>query len=156
MGPEESVARRTAFQIAEVTMHTLAASDLGVPQRVLNHSEAEICFDIPLPPPHSSTCRYFLLLFLPSTIATAMAPEEIKNTPRFSNEADDDIAVGDRDAVVLQRLGKKPVLKVCVHCVIASKNRTNTDVELRQRNFGVLSVLGLSCTILGTWEGLLE
>jgi hypothetical protein len=85
-----------------------------------------------------------------------MAPEEIKNTPGFSNEADDDIAVGDQDAVVLQRLGKKPVLKVCVHCVITSKNWTNTEVELRQRNFGVLSVLGLSCTILGTWEGLLE
>lgn len=24
-----------------------------------------------------------------------------------------------------------------------------------QRNWGVLSVLGLACTILGTWEGLL-
>lgn len=24
-----------------------------------------------------------------------------------------------------------------------------------QRNFGILSILGFSCTILGTWEGLL-
>jgi hypothetical protein len=103
-------------------MHTLAASNLGVLQRVLNHCEAEICFYIPLPAPYSSTCRHFLPLFLPSTIATAMAPEVIKNTPRFSNEADDDIAVGDQDAVMLQRLGKKPVLKVCVHCLMTCKS----------------------------------
>ncbi|KAJ5517028.1 hypothetical protein N7527_008588 [Penicillium freii] len=40
----------------------------------------------------------------------------------------------DRDNAHLQRMGKKPVLK---------------------RNFGILSILGFSCTILGTWEGLL-
>ncbi|KGO73994.1 Amino acid/polyamine transporter I [Penicillium italicum] len=40
----------------------------------------------------------------------------------------------DSDNAHLQRMGKKPVLK---------------------RNFGILSILGFSCTILGTWEGLL-
>ncbi|CAG8224737.1 unnamed protein product [Penicillium salamii] len=40
----------------------------------------------------------------------------------------------ERDNVHLERLGKKPVLK---------------------RTFGVWAVLGLSCTVLGTWEGLL-
>ncbi|KAE8353471.1 amino acid/polyamine transporter I [Aspergillus coremiiformis] len=41
----------------------------------------------------------------------------------------------DRDNVELTRLGKKPVLK---------------------RNFGILSILGFSCTMLATWEGLLD
>ncbi|KAI1186938.1 putative GABA permease [Nemania serpens] len=39
---------------------------------------------------------------------------------------------GSRDDAVLARLGKKPVLK---------------------RNFGFLSILGFSCTVLITWEG---
>ncbi len=37
-----------------------------------------------------------------------------------------------RDDVALARLGKKPVLK---------------------RNFGFLTILGFSCTVLITWEG---
>jgi choline transport protein len=37
-----------------------------------------------------------------------------------------------RDDEVLARLGKKPVLK---------------------RNFGFLTILGFSCTVLITWEG---
>lgn len=45
-----------------------------------------------------------------------MATYELKNRPIFSNGTDDDISLGDRDALQLQRLGKKPVLKVCVHC----------------------------------------
>ncbi|KAJ5112667.1 hypothetical protein N7532_000712 [Penicillium argentinense] len=44
------------------------------------------------------------------------------------------LAEGGHDDIQLQRLGKKPVLK---------------------RNWGILSVVGLACTILGTWEGLL-
>lgn len=39
---------------------------------------------------------------------------------------------GSRDDAVLARLGKKPVLK---------------------RNFGLLAILGFSCTVLITWEG---
>ncbi|OBT54375.1 hypothetical protein VE04_04560 [Pseudogymnoascus sp. 24MN13] len=45
-----------------------------------------------------------------------------------------DSSVRERDDAHLQRMGKKPVLK---------------------RNFGILSILGFSCTILGTWESLL-
>lgn len=40
----------------------------------------------------------------------------------------------DRDAAQLTRLGKTPVLK---------------------RNFGFMSLLGFSCTVLVTWEGTL-
>ncbi|KFY17763.1 hypothetical protein V492_00431 [Pseudogymnoascus sp. VKM F-4246] len=43
-------------------------------------------------------------------------------------------SVRERDDVHLQRMGKKPVLK---------------------RNFNLISILGFSCTILGTWESLL-
>lgn len=41
---------------------------------------------------------------------------------------------GSRDDLALARLGKKPVLK---------------------RNFGFMTILGFSCTILITWEGTL-
>ncbi|KAJ5975504.1 amino acid transporter [Penicillium waksmanii] len=62
---------------------------------------------------------------------------ELKNIPIYKNhEAPaDGPSVRDRDDVHLQRIGKKPVLK---------------------RNFGVLSILGFSCTIIATWEGLLD
>ncbi|KAJ5086877.1 amino acid permease [Penicillium alfredii] len=49
-------------------------------------------------------------------------------------ETESGLAIQERDNAQLQRVGKKPVLK---------------------RNFGILSILGFSCTILGTWEGLL-
>ncbi|KAJ5158885.1 uncharacterized protein N7500_008536 [Penicillium coprophilum] len=42
--------------------------------------------------------------------------------------------ISDDDRIQLERLGKKPVLK---------------------RRFGIFATLGLSCTVLGTWEGLL-
>ncbi|KAJ5827392.1 hypothetical protein N7447_004155 [Penicillium robsamsonii] len=42
--------------------------------------------------------------------------------------------ISDHDRTQLERLGKKPVLK---------------------RKFGIFATLGLSCTVLGTWEGLL-
>ena len=49
----------------------------------------------------------------------------------------------------MARLGKTPVLKalipsICVFC---------PNIYL-QRNFGFMSVLGFSCTVLITWEGL--
>jgi hypothetical protein len=40
-----------------------------------------------------------------------------------------------RDERDLMRLGKKPVLK---------------------RNFGFMQILGFSCTVLVTWEGILQ
>lgn len=52
-------------------------------------------------------------------------PEQIHYTQRGSI---------DRDEADLMRLGKKPVLK---------------------RRFGFMSLLGFSCTILITWEGIL-
>ncbi|KAJ5684640.1 uncharacterized protein N7477_000985 [Penicillium maclennaniae] len=58
------------------------------------------------------------------------------------------IFAGDNDAIQLQRLGKRPVLK--------DLKDYGADPGSYQRNSGVLSILGLSCTILATWEGLLE
>ncbi|KAJ5544327.1 amino acid permease [Penicillium frequentans] len=49
-------------------------------------------------------------------------------------EAKSGHTIQEHDNAHLQRMGKKPVLK---------------------RNFGLLSIFGFSCTILGTWEGLL-
>jgi choline transport protein len=43
--------------------------------------------------------------------------------------------VYNRDERDLMRLGKKPVLK---------------------RNFGFMQILGFSCTVLVTWEGILQ
>ncbi|KAJ5914919.1 amino acid permease [Penicillium tannophilum] len=40
----------------------------------------------------------------------------------------------EHDNTHLRQIGKKPLLK---------------------RNFGILSIFGFSCTLLGTWEGLL-
>ncbi|CAI7583830.1 unnamed protein product [Penicillium glandicola] len=64
-----------------------------------------------------------------------MASYEMKSkTPLASRGGEETSSIRERDDVHLQRMGKKPVLK---------------------RNFGILSILGFSCTILGTWEGLL-
>ncbi|KAJ5587744.1 uncharacterized protein N7459_003509 [Penicillium hispanicum] len=64
-----------------------------------------------------------------------MATYELKNRAIYSNrDTGNRLSAGDGDEITLQRLGKKPVLK---------------------RNFGILSILGFSCTILSTWEGLL-
>ncbi|KAJ5098931.1 amino acid/polyamine transporter I [Penicillium argentinense] len=66
-----------------------------------------------------------------------MVAYELKNKASVTTQGEhpaDAYSAADRDNRQLQRLGKKPVLK---------------------RNFGILSILGFSCTILGTWEGLL-
>ncbi|KAJ6190524.1 hypothetical protein N7519_000545 [Penicillium mononematosum] len=60
-----------------------------------------------------------------------MVAYEFKSTTSVTSRGGGPV---DRDNAHLQRMGKKPVLK---------------------RNFGILSILGFSCTILGTWEGLL-
>ncbi|KAE8148355.1 amino acid/polyamine transporter I [Aspergillus avenaceus] len=64
-----------------------------------------------------------------------MDSHELKNRTASNNEVRISSSDGysDHDNAALARLGKKPVLK---------------------RNFGLLSLLGFSCTILGTWEGL--
>ena len=59
----------------------------------------------------------------------------------------------DRDEADLARLGKKPVLKVSSWPVFS-------ELMLKlmlfmQRRFGFMSLLGFSCTILITWEGML-
>ncbi|KAF7122229.1 hypothetical protein CNMCM5793_000186 [Aspergillus hiratsukae] len=59
-----------------------------------------------------------------------MESHQLKHRAVSANE---EVRGHDRDVTDLARLGKKSVLK---------------------RTFGILSTLGLSCTILGTWEGL--
>jgi apolipoprotein N-acyltransferase len=57
----------------------------------------------------------------------------------------------DRDLI---RLGKKPVLKVALHFFLVVSFNTCFANTL-QRNFGFMSILGFSCTVLITWEGIL-
>ncbi|KAJ5155143.1 amino acid permease [Penicillium capsulatum] len=65
-----------------------------------------------------------------------MEAHELKSRVSVSSRPmpKDSRSVRENDNAHLQRMGKKPVLK---------------------RNFGVISIFGFSCTILGTWEGLL-
>lgn len=60
-----------------------------------------------------------------------MELETQKNPETFSST----VEVYSRDDRDLMRLGKKPVLK---------------------RNFGFMQILGFSCTVLVTWEGILQ
>lgn len=58
------------------------------------------------------------------------------------------------DQVTLARLGKKQVLKVSPSTnlyITFSQNR----LTKKQRNFGFLSMISFSCTVLVTWEGIL-
>ena len=55
-----------------------------------------------------------------------------------------------RDDLELTRLGKKPVLKVC-KCI----STYIFCIDELQRYFGFLSMLGFSCTVMITWEGVL-
>jgi hypothetical protein len=60
--------------------------------------------------------------------------------------------------VDLQRMGKKPVLKVCMPsdlCGQECHKSRRLKIASCQRNFGILSILGFSCAILSTWEGML-
>ena len=57
----------------------------------------------------------------------------------------------DRDRADLLRLGKKQVLKAWVSNVRMIK----TLAYHKQRNFGFMSMLGFSCTVLVTWEAVL-
>ncbi|CAI7634508.1 unnamed protein product [Penicillium bialowiezense] len=89
-------------------------------------------------PPFSSRSHYFKSR-LPSPhnpelsdFSDFMMAQEPKDAQ--STHSARDSSSSDRDRLYLERLGKKPVLK---------------------RTFGVWAVLGLSCTVLGTWEGLL-
>ena len=80
----------------------------------------------------------------------------------------------DRDTSQLIRLGKEPVLKVCTQAFIIPLLSVQAVIILfpgfsrklmflglsfqadgPQRNFGFLSLLGFSCTVLVTWEGTL-
>ncbi|KAI9868897.1 MAG: hypothetical protein M1830_005474, partial [Pleopsidium flavum] len=58
----------------------------------------------------------------------------------------------DRDRYDLARLGKKQVLKV--RAMSRFGLDTNKLMYLPQRNFGLMSMLGFSCTVMTTWEGI--
>lgn len=58
----------------------------------------------------------------------------------------------DHDRDDLARLGKRQVLKVRNGQFLSAQSGRLTD---GQRNFGFMSMLGFSCTIMVTWEGLL-
>ncbi|RAQ41781.1 hypothetical protein AFGD_000810 [Aspergillus flavus] len=56
-------------------------------------------------------------------------------------------SVQELDNLRLRPMGKKPVLQMQL--------RQRTYIALYPRNLGILSIFGFSCTLLGTWEGLL-
>ena len=58
----------------------------------------------------------------------------------------------DRDRDGLARLGKKQVLKVLQKSL---RIRTLSNIDPLQRNFAFMSMLGFSCTMMQTWEGIL-
>jgi choline transport protein len=58
----------------------------------------------------------------------------------------------DDDARELANLGKKPVLRVCITSLLLGSLEA-FDLQL-QRNFSLIAILGLSCTLMVTWEGL--
>lgn len=62
----------------------------------------------------------------------------------------------DRDRADLIRLGKKPVLRVGLDSRISRQVVMKTDVFYLKRNFGFMSMLGFSCTVLTTWEATLK
>lgn len=89
---------------------------------------------------------------------STMASYELKNRANSANREVTGSDSGARDDLALARLGKKAVLKVCPSFSIlcCGFGETNACLVLLQRNFGILSIIGLSCTILGTWEGILS
>ena len=76
--------------------------------------------------------------------------DQIHVTRTPSDEQESGVDKANRDELDLLRIGKRPVLKVCV----TSGKRRATAYPL-QRSFGFMSILGYSCTILITWEGVL-
>ena len=60
----------------------------------------------------------------------------------------------DKDQVELARTGKKQILKVRIGPMTFARSTSSMLIE-RQRNFGFMSMLGFSCTLMATWEGVL-
>lgn len=58
-----------------------------------------------------------------------------------------------RDDAVLQRLGKRPQLKVGCKRFIESRS-VNVNLTVLQRSFGFMSIVGFSTTLMATWEPL--
>lgn len=59
-----------------------------------------------------------------------------------------------QDEAILAYFGKRQQLKVSSPIVVLFTASTDTPSSLK-RNLGLLSIVGLTCTILITWEGLL-
>jgi choline transport protein len=57
----------------------------------------------------------------------------------------------DRDRYDLARAGKQQVLKVGSHDFMPSAH----NAEIGQRRFGLVSMTGLSCGLMCTWESIL-
>lgn len=60
------------------------------------------------------------------------------------------LSLAERDVQALARLGKKPILKVCLR--LSSILPKGFQAHDLQRRFSFLSILGFTCTILVTWE----
>ena len=60
----------------------------------------------------------------------------------------------DKDQVELARTGKKQILKVRTGPMKSARSICSMLIEIK-RNFGFMSTLGFSCTLMATWEGVL-
>lgn len=63
-------------------------------------------------------------------------------------------ATYDKDQIELARTGKKQVLKVGFGPKTSAGFKYSVLIQ-SQRNFGFMSMLGFSCTLMATWEGVL-
>lgn len=78
---------------------------------------------------------------------------------RRDNEADyQHDSKSNRDEVELAHFGKRQQLKVSILDRTISPSSTTPFANLfffRQRTFGLVSMTGLTCTLMVTWEGIL-
>ena len=86
-----------------------------------------------------------------------MEKPRTRNGPEATDCSHGELGSQSHDRDELQRLGKKQVLKVSFRVLRWSTTRSLLAVKLTwlpfKRNFGFLSILGFSCTVLITWEG---
>jgi hypothetical protein len=57
-----------------------------------------------------------------------------------------------RDLSDLARLGRNPVLKVCIFNCIAEQREIDSHFLFFQKQFGFISMLGFACVVLSTLE----
>jgi hypothetical protein len=86
--------------------------------------------------------------------ATVKAAKDVKVSTAAEPDSGRSSTLNYHDKDQLERMGKKQVLRVC-YCYRTIFMRFIQLLTDSQRNFGFLSILGFSCTILIAWEAVL-